>query len=223
MNQVRSEIDSIHVPAHPAAFVLSLIFRLALTALAGWICAQVFIPFDPRDLLDARWVLAALAFVTYLPCLVRTLVPGSLRKRLEGNYGWVRGFAALAALSLLPFLLSAPAGTLTTAVQVLAGGILLDWLLVGRNQERLHRGLPVLWLLMCLPWLGAQVWSANTGGFAYGVFEPSGDYFGLIVIALILGLLGAGTLLLGLGRLKAILTGTANTESARGSFTPLQW
>ncbi|MDO5724430.1 MAG: hypothetical protein Q4P33_08580 [Flaviflexus sp.] len=220
---VHSEIDSIHVPAHPATFALAIIFRFALVGLAGWICMQVFWPFAPAELLDARWFLAALALVTYLPSLVRLVVPGSLRKRLEGNYGWVRGFCALAALGLLPFLLSAEAGTLTTAARLLAGAVLADWLVVGRNQERLHRGIPVLWLLMALPWLGAQIWSAHAGGFAYALFDPSGTYFGLIIIGLILGLLGAGTVLVAAGRLKAMITGTSETVSARGSFTPLQW
>lgn len=216
---VESEVDSIHVPAHPASFALAVAFRIAIVGLAGWIASVALLPVKVELLLDARWALTALALVVYFPSLLRLAVPGSLRRRLEGNYGWVRGFAALAALGLLPLILRAPEHEMNGPCLALAAMILIDWLAIGRNQERLHRGLPVLWLLMASPWLGAQI----AAGDRYDLFDPHGTYFGLIMIALLLGILAAGTLLLGIGRLKAALTGTSATVSARGSFTPLQW
>ncbi|MEZ7898162.1 MAG: hypothetical protein QMB98_05050 [Flaviflexus sp.] len=220
-----SEVDSIHPPMSAVGFGLTLVFRLIIAGMAGW---SAFAMIQNAYNRTGTWEGAfdqAIFFTTFSVVIVslayglgvlRVILPGSLRRKTEGSYGWFRGLGVLMSTMtgiIFALLLDGTYPDVRGLFAHLLVPILvaLDWILVGKNQEKLHPAVPFLWVGLILPYLGVYWWDAvreGGGGPMYPFLDPNKDNFAMVIGGLLVGFLVAGYVLWLIGRLKAAVTGT---------------
>lgn len=137
-----------------------------------------------------------------------------LGRRLEPDSPWIRGqLVVLMLLIALPYN-TIMGGSLDSTWEMLEHVVtpllvLIDWLVVGRNQGRARWWYPFSWLSYPLVYLYAII---VYGAPNYQMFPPSSDDFFLRVVAGMTALVVIGYIVLGLGRastaIKASVAGT---------------
>jgi hypothetical protein len=158
-------------------------------------------------------VTAGLVAITMTLSVLRVLLPGDARHRLEGRVGWFRGMVTTYALMtglVFNFLMEGSTGTTLSMVGhvVLPAAMVVDWLVVGRNQGRIGWYWQVLWLLPMLGYLALYYRDAVTEGYAmYAFLDPARDDFWTMVGVLMAAWLAAGMVLWGIGRVRERMLG----------------
>lgn len=224
-----SEFDSIHVATSPPIFGMTLILRIVIAGMAGWSAyAMVHNAYNRGG---GSWESAfdqAIYFTTFSVVIValayglsvlRVVLPGSLRRKTEGNYGWFRGLAVLMSVMTGIIFAALLDGTYPDLRGLFAHLLIpilvaIDWVFLGRNQEKLHPAAPFVWAALILPYLAVYWWDAEReggGGPMYNFLNPASSDFLQTVLMLLTGFLIAGYVLWGIGRLKALITGTSTT------------
>ncbi len=152
-------------------------------------------------------------FSTLLVALTATgslLVPLWSGGRLERGRGVLRGATTTYATITLVVFATLLHGSyrnldsqlLHIAVPVLA---LVDWIFVGRNQERIRWYVPLLWLAVPLLYLPFYVHRSNETRPLYGFLDPQRDDFSTWVVVLLAAFLLTGWALLVVGQVPAII------------------
>lgn len=222
-----TEVDSILPATHKMTFALTLVFRLIIVGMAGWSAfAMVHNAYQRTGTLEGAFDQAiyfttlsvVIVTLAYGASILRVFKSGSLRTRMEPDQGWFRGLAVLMSV-MTGIIFSALLDGTYPDVRGLFAHLLvpilvaIDWIFVGRNQERLHPAVPILWAVLILPYLAVYWWDAirdGGGGPMYDFLDPNADNFFTAVIGLLIGFLIAGYVLWAIGRLKGAISGTRN-------------
>lgn len=157
-------------------------------------------------------------------------------ERIEGRRASARGLAVLMSVMtgiIFAVLLDGTYPDIQGLLAHLVVPILVavDWLFVGRNQDRVPWVTVIVWALILSLYLGAYYWDATRGGryggAMYHFFDPSkGDFLlwlGIMYAAFIL----CAVLLIAIGRARGLIrgsgkgsTGAATEVSARDMNEP---
>lgn len=219
--------DSILPATHNATFALALIFRLIIVGVAGWSAfAMVHNAYQRTGTWEGAFDQAiyfttlsvVIVTLAYGASILRVFKSGSLRTRMEPDQGWFRGLAVLMSVMTGIIFSTLLDGTYPDVRGLFAHLLVpilvaIDWIFVGRNQERLHPAVPILWAVLILPYLAVYWWDAvrdGGGGPMYNFLDPNADNFFTVVIGLLVGFLIAGYVLWAIGRLKGAISGTSN-------------
>lgn len=206
-------------PANGGVVAVSVIWRLAVAALAVWAVWEQLAPVHEwggleavgRQLMFFTTISSVLVALVMTLSVLRVVGPGPARQRLEGRVGWFRGlvttYAVMTAIIFNFLMEGSLEGTLSLVVHlVLPVAMLLDWLFVGRNQDRLGGGWPLLWILPMVGYLALYVWDAERQGQPmYGFLDPAARDFWTTVGALLAAWLVCGFVLWGIGRARGAL------------------
>ncbi|WP_054951870.1 hypothetical protein [Flaviflexus massiliensis] len=222
-----TEVDSFLPATHNATFALTLVFRLMIVCMAGWSAfAMVHNAYQRTGTWEGAFdqaiyfttLSAVIVTLAYGASILRVFKSGSLRTRMEPDQGWFRGLAVLMSVMtgiIFSTLLDGTYPDMRGLFAHLLVPILvaIDWIFVGRNQERLHPAVPILWAVLILPYLAVYWWDAvrdGGGGPMYNFLDPNADNFFTVVVGLLVGFLIAGYVLWAIGRLKGAISGTSN-------------
>ena len=159
--------------------------------------------------------------VVYLGLTIMGLSTGF--EKIEGRRASARGLAVLMSVMTGIIFAALLDGTYPEIQGLLAHLVVpilvaVDWLLVGRNQERVPWVMVGAWTLILSLYLGAYYWDATRGGRyggpMYDFFDPSKGNFlmwlGIMYAAFIL----CAILLIAIGRLRGAIRGSG--EGATG-------
>ncbi|MGC5628660.1 hypothetical protein ACPYO6_10500 [Georgenia sp. Z1344] len=208
-------------PANGAVVTLSVLWRLAVAALAIWALYETLVPVYEAGgwegvgaqltfFTTVNTILVALVMVL---SVLRVLGPGPARNRLEGRHGWFRGmvttYSVMTSVVFITLLEGALDERLSLVVHlVLPVAMVLDWLVVGRNQDRVPGYWPVLWVLPMFAYLALYMWQSDRWGYAiYPFVDPGASDFVSTVAFLLGGWLACGYLVWGIGRARGAVLG----------------
>ena len=188
--------------------------------------------------IDGRWdglVDQALYFTTLSVIAVGVVYAGLVAigmasglTRIEGPRATVRGFAVLMSVMTGIIFAALLDGTYPDIQGLLAHLVVpilvgIDWLVVGRNQERVPWLTVAVWTVVLSLYLGAYYWDATRGG-AYGgpmydFIDPASDDFLMWLGIMYAAFIACAIVLIAIGRLRGvILTGSRRpVESPRGT------
>ncbi|MGC5616842.1 Pr6Pr family membrane protein [Georgenia sp. Z1491] len=208
-------------PANGGVVAISVLWRLAVAAVAIWAVYELLVPTYEvggwPGLLDQlsffTTVSTILVALVMAASVLRALSPGSARHRLEGRHGWFRGlvttYSVMTAVIFVGVLEGSLEDRLSLVVHlVLPAAMVLDWLVVGRNQDRVPGFWPVLWVLPMFGYLAVYMWQSDRLGYPlYPFLDPGASDF-LRTAAMLLGAwLVCGFLVWGIGRLRGAALG----------------
>lgn len=192
-------------------------------ALTGWrllIAACALVGFTLGGPLEYLSQLGSLlAGVVYLGLAGYPLL--SRGERTEPRSSWLRGAVAVVLVLVCLGYLLLQRGTLTTVDSMLEhlvtpALVVLDWLFVGRSQAGARWWYPLTWLAPPTAYL---VFYLLNGEVLYGFLDPGSAGFAGMVGGLLAGVLAAGYLLVGLGRLRR--AAADSTVDAREVSSPV--
>ena len=192
--------------ATPVVLAGVTLWRLTIVGFA--LIGLTAVPGGGFDQLQYLSQLASLvAAVAYLGLLLYPLATGLARH--EPVSPWLRGsttvLLALVAFTFLCLMnadLSSTASLFEHLLTPLA--VLVDWLLVGRDQRNARWWYPITWLAMPLAYLAFYIWYVGDGVPLYSFLDPAAGDFAQVVAAFLAGVLAFGYVVYGIGKARSL-------------------